>query len=475
MTGTRLTRALAALDRFLDWFIPPDMLANREQRHSARMFLVSHTFGPILGNVLPLYLLFTGYERDYRLIVFIAAITIFWAYPFALRAFGRYRLLVTLSVQNLIFVIVWACFHYGGPSSPFLPWALVIPLLAFLYVGRATWMVWTLPALLALNLVGFSILYVVQGGYPAVDLNQLHTLGLLSIASAACYVSMMALYYANVLSSQVELEREVRDHLATAAGLQRAVAQAERAGLAKSEFVASMSHELRTPLNAVIGYSQLVLEESRHALQDEAVRDLERIRDAGKDLLRLVNGVLDFSKIDAGKMEPAYEVVNVGRFIADVVAANRPAMEENGNTVLVLTHPDLGEAELDAHLLANALCHVLENAGKFTHNGTIAVSAERRCGPSGQDILFRVKDTGVGMARDKVESIFDAFSGLADTSATKYGGAGIGLALARRICHLLGGNVSAESVLGQGSVFTLAIPAKAPARSSEPTMTSCAA
>jgi signal transduction histidine kinase len=459
MGGNGLERWLTALDRFLDWFIPADIAAQREQRHCARMFLVSHVFGPVLGNILPLYLLLTGFERDYRLAVFFASITVFWVFPFALRALGHYRLLVILSVQNLIFTIFWACFHYGGVSSPFLPWVLTIPLLAFFYVGRATWMIWALPTLIALNLAGFSILYWVQGGYPAVNLETLHAIGLLSIVSASCYVSMMALYYANVLSSQVDLEQEVREHLTTAANLQRAVAESERAGAAKSEFVASMSHELRTPLNAVIGYSQLLLEESEGGMDASTVADLQHINVAGKHLLRLVNDVLDFSKIDAGKMEPVAEQVDIGAFLTDTVDACRAVLEANGNTVVVSTDRAAGVAEFDVFLVRSALAHVLENAGKFTTKGEIAVSAQRQRGARGEEITFAVRDTGVGIAAEQIRDIFDAFNGADDESATKYGGAGIGLALTRKICLLLGGDIAVQSTLGQGSVFTITLPA----------------
>jgi signal transduction histidine kinase len=458
MNRTRLKRWLAALDRFLDWFVPPEMAAQREQRHCARMFLVSHVFGPVLGNVLPLYLLADGFAFDYRIAIFITSITLFWAFPFALKAFGHYRLLVVLSVQILIFTIFWACFNYGGVSSPFLPWVLTIPLLAFFYVGRSTWMVGALPSLIAVNLAGFSALYAMGGGFPYVDLAGLRAIGLLSIVSAACYVSMMALYYASILSSQVDLEQEVREHLATAADLQRAVAESERAGAAKSEFVASMSHELRTPLNAVMGYSKLLLEESSGAMNASVTKDLNRIYEAGKSLLHLVNDVLDFSKIDAGKMDVVSEPTDVAELLSDAVEQHRSGMQANGNTVVVAIAPNCGVAEFDVLLVHSALGHVLENAGKYTKQGQIVVSADRRSAPRGDEIVLAVRDSGVGIAPDQVRGIFDAFSGVNDESATKYGGAGIGLALTRRICALLGGDVAVQSTLGKGSIFTITLP-----------------
>jgi signal transduction histidine kinase len=469
MQQTRLKHALNALDNFLDWFIPAEMAAQRDQRHCARMFLVSHVFGPILGNVLPLYLLLDGFAFDYRLAIFMGAITMFWAFPFALRAFGHYRLLVVLSVQILIFTIFWACFNYGGVSSPFLPWVLTIPLLAFFYVGRSTWMIGALPTLIAINLAGFSALYVADGGFPYVDLEGLHAIGLLSIVSAACYVSMMALYYASILSSQVDLEQEVREHLETAASLQRAVADSERAGAAKSEFVASMSHELRTPLNAVIGYSQLLLEENGQAMGESIAGDLRHINDAGKTLLHLVNDVLDFSKIDAGKMDVVYEDCDVSAFLHETVEHYRPGMELNSNRIVIAAAPNCGGAAFDLMLVRNALGHVLENAGKYTTNGQIVISADRRASLNGGDeMVFAVRDTGVGIAPEQIHDIFDAFSGIEDESTTNYGGAGIGLALTRKICLLMGGDISVQSTVGKGSVFTVVLPTTPPLPKEDP-------
>ncbi|MBL8550111.1 MAG: HAMP domain-containing histidine kinase [Hyphomonadaceae bacterium] len=467
MQAHGLSRWLAMLDNFLDQFIPAEIAKEREQRHCARMFLVSHFFGPVLGNILPAYLWFTGFERDYKLGVFVAAITVFWAYPFALRAFKQYRLLVTISVQNLIFVIFWACFHYGGVASPFLPWVIVIPLLAFFYVGRATWMIWTLPTLIAVNLIGFSGLYALEGGYPAVDLDTLHAIGILSIVSASCYVSMMALYYASILSSQVDLEQEVRDHLATAASLQLAVAETERAGAAKSEFVASMSHELRTPLNAVIGYSSLLLEDLGDRIEPSVAADINHISNSGKHLLRLVNDVLDLSKIDAGKMEAMYELISVAEFVAETVETCRASMEAQGNVVTIEVGDGCGLAYFDVTLLRNALVHVLENAGKYTKNGAICVRAERVAEGEGATIRLAVRDTGAGIAPEQTRNIFDVFSGLEDESATKYGGAGIGLALTRKICLLLGGDIEVDSEVGKGSEFVITLPATPRARGAE--------
>ena len=123
------------IDRVIDWFIPAELLAERESRQLARMFLISHVCGPFLGNVVPGALLFLDPHPGYPVAVLAASITSFWIFPFLLKFLGRYNLLCFLSVQNLIFCILWSCYFYGGVTSPTLPWVLTIPLLTFCYLG----------------------------------------------------------------------------------------------------------------------------------------------------------------------------------------------------------------------------------------------------------------------------------------------------------------------------------------------------
>src|SRR5471032_1589105 len=278
--------AVAWIDGLIDWFIPPEIAAERETRQRARMFLISHICGPFIGNTIPLALFYFDPTPGYPVAVLAASITLFWAFPFLLKAFGRYNLLALLSIENLIFCILWSCHFYCGVSSPTAPWILTIPLLAFFYLGSSPKLRMMAIALGSANLVGFFLLEVfgpkVFDDTPAFAVQGL---GIVSTVAASLYVTMMALYYAKILASGVDLEAEMKGHLATAEELRRATAESERAGLAKAEFVARMSHELRTPLNAVIGYSEILLE---NAEGESDVADLEKIHASGKHLLRLV-------------------------------------------------------------------------------------------------------------------------------------------------------------------------------------------
>ena len=289
--------AITALDRFVNFFIPAAIAADRDTRNRAHVFLVSHILGPIIGNVVPAALYVFDPNPGYEVAVLAVSITSFWLFPFVLRGGANYNVLALASVQNLTFCILWSCYFYGGVTSPTLPWVLTIPLLAFFYLGSSAKLRVIVMVMFACNVAVFSALY--QSGYSTKsDLPSaaMQGLGLVSTIAAALYVAMMALYYAKIQASQSEIENEMREHMATASELRLATEEAERAGAAKADFLAKMSHELRTPLNAVIGYSQILLEDAEDEGDRESIADLEKIHSAGHHLLKLVNEVLDLSK-----------------------------------------------------------------------------------------------------------------------------------------------------------------------------------
>jgi len=461
--SSRLQLSLILLNRLVDWFIPAELAADREARKQARMFLISHLFGPFMGNVVPGALYLLDPTPGYPVAVLAASITAFWAFPFILRASGRYNLLVLLSVQNLIFCILWSCYFYGGVSSPTLPWVLTIPLLAFFYLGPSSSLRLGVLGLFAANLAGFCILYLLSHPENDMPAASMQGLGIVSTVAASLYVTMMAFYYAKILASGVEIESEMKRHLATAAELRRATAEAERAGAAKAEFLAKMSHELRTPLNAVIGYSQILLEDAAAESDDETAADLEKIHGAGQHLLRLINEVLDLSKIEAGKMELFVETIDPAALIRDAVESAHPLAYSNGNELIVKVEEPLGTIACDARKFQQALAQILDNAAKFTEHGSITVSASRKSSSSGETIVVAVRDTGIGIAKEVLPALFEKFSVADDSTSSKYGGTGLGLALSQRLCRLMGGDVSVESAPGVGSCFTIHLPTVGPA------------
>jgi signal transduction histidine kinase/CheY-like chemotaxis protein len=459
--ASRLRLSPLMIYPWLDWFIPPALGADREMQQRARMFLISHFFGPFLGNTITVCLYWLDPHPGYGLWVLAAAITAYWAFPYALKRTGAYTSLALISVANLVFVVLWGCFHYGGVSSPFVSWLLVVPLLAFFYLGPAL-----LPRLLVLGMIagGVSIFYAFYAAGHAfpehVALRALSGIGIVSTICAAIYVSMMALYYANIVANQSELEHEVHDHRATAIKLREAKDEAENANRAKSEFLAKMSHELRTPLNAVIGYSEMLLEDAEvEGTEQQAVQDLQKIKIAGKHLLSLVTDVLDLSKIEAGKMELFNERIDLAALIDELVATARPLCARNGNALTVERAGDLGEAEGDVTKLRQAVLNLLSNAAKFTKDGRVILSIAREHSRGGDWIRFAVRDTGIGISRANLRKLFQNFSQAEAWTSSKYGGTGLGLALTQKLCRLMGGDVSVESELGHGSCFTIRLPA----------------
>ncbi len=257
------------------------------------------------------------------------------------------------------------------------------------------------------------------------------------------------------------LARSQRTLTQLTAQLAAATEAAELASSAKSEFLARMSHELRTPLNAVIGYSEMLLEDAEAGSIDAAhAADLKRINGAGQHLLSLVNDVLDLSKIEAGRMAVAARPIDLAAFVEDIAAASRPLVAVKRNELSVEHAADCGIILGDAPKLRQVLLNLLSNAAKFTENGRITLTARRERQPAGDWIGIAVSDTGIGIERDMLARLFTNFTQADPAIAAKYGGTGLGLALSRKLCRLMGGELSAESQPGRGSCFTLRLPAQ---------------
>jgi signal transduction histidine kinase/CheY-like chemotaxis protein len=235
---------------------------------------------------------------------------------------------------------------------------------------------------------------------------------------------------------------------------------AETANKTKSLFLANMSHELRTPLNAILGYSEMLQEEAAdRQLEDAFGSDLKKINAAGKHLLALINDILDLSKIEAGKMELFLENFEVSELINEIASTIRPLVEKNANTLHIECAPDLGLMQADQIKVRQGLFNLLSNAVKFTHEGDVTLNASRERMNGSDWIVFRVTDTGIGLSAEQIVKLFQDFT-QADASTTrKFGGTGLGLALTRRFCQMMGGDVTVHSVPNEGSVFTIKLPA----------------
>jgi signal transduction histidine kinase len=234
--------------------------------------------------------------------------------------------------------------------------------------------------------------------------------------------------------------------------------EADSANLAKSQFLANMSHELRTPLNAIIGYAEMLQEDAEDEGDDAAVQDLNRILTAAKHLLSLINEILDLSKIESGRMDVAPGAFDPIEMLDDLIETVRPITDQNGNAV-TLTGDGPANANTDAMKLRQCVLNLLSNAAKFTRNGRIDIEYGCQSLNGVNQLVITVRDTGIGMSKEHMGRLFQPFV-QADPSITQqYGGTGLGLTITRRLAQLLGGDVTVKSALGEGSAFTLHVPA----------------
>ncbi|KIF01853.1 histidine kinase [Streptomyces sp. RSD-27] len=249
--------------------------------------------------------------------------------------------------------------------------------------------------------------------------------------------------------------------------LEERAGELARASLYKSEFLANMSHELRTPLNSLLILAQLLAQNPQGNLTEKQADYATVIHSAGSDLLQLINDILDLSKVEAGRMDVHPEPVPLQRVLDYVDVTFRPVADERGLEFTVSGAPSAGEGLVtDESRLRQVLRNLVSNALKFTRTGGVSLrvqSADARELPpalrdAGPVLAFRVVDTGIGIPAEQLESVFDAFQ-QGDSGADRaYGGTGLGLSISREVSKLLGGTITVESTMGQGSCFTLYLP-----------------
>jgi PAS domain S-box-containing protein len=268
--------------------------------------------------------------------------------------------------------------------------------------------------------------------------------------------------YEQVKRSSEELEEKVRQATAELVRqnelLRRQAIQLEQASALKSQFLANMSHEFRTPLNAILGYTSMLLQGVAGELSPQQRRSLGRVDSSGRHLLALINDILDISRIEAGKMPVHLGEFAIPELIAEVMAEVEPIINRTKLTVTKGLPPDLPAIQSDRQKVKQIVLNFLTNALKFTPEGSVKVTA--RVAEASDDVLIAVTDTGIGIAEEDHAKVFEDFS-QADNSPTRaYGGAGLGLAICRRLAAMLGGHITLQSAIGRGSTFTLVLPRK---------------
>jgi PAS domain S-box-containing protein len=266
------------------------------------------------------------------------------------------------------------------------------------------------------------------------------------------------------VTERKKAERKIKEQIAVIENQNIELANARdlatEASKTKSAFLANMSHELRTPLNAIIGYSEMLIEEMGDVGKTGYEGDLEKIRMAGKNLLGLINEVLDLSKIESGKMELYLEEFDLKILVEEVVSTAQPLLGKNENALVLKMGDELPIVRLDFTKIRQILFNLISNASKFTDHGTITLTVGVVSGgdPSSTKIILKVSDTGIGLTEEQKTKLFKEFSQADSATARKYGGTGLGLAITKRFCEMMNGSIDVDSSPNKGTTFTLVIP-----------------
>ncbi len=260
------------------------------------------------------------------------------------------------------------------------------------------------------------------------------------------------------------IEQQMADLEESRAMAEQAREEAEAANRTKGVFLANMSHELRTPLNAVIGYTEMLEEDfADRGELGSALADLGHIKGAARHLLQMINDVLDISKIEAGKTELHVVPFELAELLDQVTSTTQPLLATNCNRLQVHCAQDVDGMQSDLTKVSQVLINLVSNAAKFTNDGHILIEITAGLDADGDPlVIFEVSDSGIGMTDSQLGRLFQPFVQADAETTHKYGGTGLGLAISRRLCRLLGGDVTAQSTVGKGSRFRATVLAKLP-------------
>jgi len=343
--------------------------------------------------------------------------------------------------------------------------SILMSLVLALTSGASIWILWhdnffyTAPTFLLTGMVSLAavrLALVIRFGVIAATVPMLA----LTYYSVRVYLEKLAnekKHAAEMAKLNESLERRVEER---SESLRIAKENAEAANRAKTTFLANMSHELRTPLNAIIGYSEMLQEVVVDSDNKEILQDLVKIQTAGKHLLSLINDILDISKIEAGRIEADIEAFDLADILEGVVTTIKPLALKNRNVVQIMPFKSIAMMS-DQRKICQVLINILSNACKFTQAGTVSVSVGQENRGSVPFVDVVITDTGIGMDSVVLGRLFEPFVQGDSSTTRRFGGTGLGLAISRKLCRLIGGDVTVTSVPGKGSTFTVTLPVDA--------------
>ncbi|MFA5506449.1 MAG: ATP-binding protein [Vulcanimicrobiota bacterium] len=357
---------------------------------------------------------------------------------------------------NILLAQIWALLHvltlYTGKIQGVPPaWIVFLPILAIHICDKSSSIVWTVLATIEIFTVAWMAAVTGQMVGGALLLYLAIHLGLLTLMVSTAFLNDR--FKAKTLARLSRANKE----------LSKARDLALEASRAKTDFVANMSHELRTPLNVVIGYSEMLSEDAGAVGPEQLRDDLQRIKDSGQHLLRLINELLEFSRLEAGKLSLSREPIRVDILIRELVQAMEKEAEKNGNTLRFEASPGQTEEMVlltDPTKYRQCLYNLLSNACKFTHEGEIEVRMRHSLTENerGAAVVVEVSDNGIGMTEEQLQKVFEPFVQAEASIARRYGGTGLGLSMSRRLAEGLGGTLFGFSEEGKGSRFVLSVP-----------------
>ena len=416
----------------------------------ARMFVLSHVYGPPIGLVLAAFLALLGFPLDYRLIVFTSLVCLFWGYPVALRRSAGYRALSLASLQHLTLVILWASHGYGGLASPFLLWLAMVPLLAFLYLVPSRRLWWALTTMLALNVAAFVGWSVFASPPPAVSPAALSWLAASSLICASVYVAMMALHFGRVLSSRNAMELEAARHRAEVTGLEQRRAHLQRIGAAKAASLARVGRECRAPVSEILSRCQGGVTAETGIAIEYGESELRSIEEASRHLRDLIEIIDQHSRLDARFGESTSDPFSLDQLF-DAVVAKTGTVATPGRCVKAQCPAEPILLCTDRALLELALVELVRYTQSIEGPFCIALSGSSspRTAPESAIVAIVIKSE---------------FTRLDPSRSTDPIGEGrgqyvhrLGVGLAERICALLGGRL-VEEACTTGARFRMCFP-----------------